>query len=212
MAGYPTFSDLKTYLQGIDGAIVPSDARLGELVAAAIKEWEARSGWLPFLKDAADQTRFYNPPRCSNDGVVLDLGRGLLVITSLTVGCEWDGTGGTALTLGQDFIMQPYDGGTDEKPWTGIRFRSTQYGGAKSLKIVGKFGYLTDCPADVAGAIKGRAAAIGFKDSAQGVIGQIKQGPVEFDYSVEGGRDASTQLTDEFMTLAGIYRGKAPWL
>src|SRR5216117_4162110 len=62
---------------------------LDTLAAAASRQWEEETGWIPFLADSEDVTRRYDPqgpnwrPWIQGGGYPLDLGVGLVSLTSL---------------------------------------------------------------------------------------------------------------------------------
>jgi hypothetical protein len=197
--GWPTSTDLGDFLTaaGYDYGSADLDLAIG----AAVYEFERRTGWKPFIRDAADYTAYYDPPYVGSFGCILSLKYPLLTLTSLSYGLEEDGTGGTAMTQGTDFVMEPYDGGTDEKPWTGVRFLTYPYGLSRSIKVIGKRGYSESCPYDVYQAILRKAAgmvAVNLTAGAPGEAASVKQGPVQFQYSAEAGRGTVDRFNSDF--------------
>jgi hypothetical protein len=204
--GWPTSTDLGDFLTaaGYDYGSADLDLAIGE----AVEEWEKRTGYKPFLRDSSDQTLYFDPPGAGSFGCVLDV-RHLLTLTSLSYGLEEDGTGGTAMAQGTDFVMLPYDGGANETPWTHVRFLSNPYGGARSIKVVGKRGYSSTCPDDVFKAILKKAAASVVMDLRVGHPGEatsVKQGPVEFQYGSEAGRGTVDRFNNDFDRAVRRYR------
>jgi hypothetical protein len=210
---YPTTTDLTQVLTA--AGVEASGYDLQGALDAASLEFERVTGWVPFGKDANDRTVFYNPPKLGTFGCVLELQRGLLSLTSLTMACNFDGTGGTALTQGTDFLLQRvdgYEGGTDNRPWTEIRFINSPVGyAARSLKVIGKFGFTDTIPADVKQAILNMAAAsvvINFQ-GASGAIFREKQGPVEIQHDATAGRSTIDRWMNTAKRTTNLYR--APW-
>lgn len=209
---YPTSADLTQFLQGIPGFEIPAAFDADQAMAAAIREWESQTGWSPFLKDEIDRTVWFDPPRPGSFGCALDLKRGLLATTSIVIGCELDGAGGTAATNSVDFLYDPYDGGISGSPYTQLRFLRVPYGGPRSIKVVGRFGCVDDCPADVAFALLSCAAAMALPIAGgpTGGMRRVKQGPVEYEFDTTAGRDTRTLFQAQFSAMVAAWRG--PWL
>ena len=207
---YPSSSDVSTFLTSI-GVSVGSYDCAGAL-ASAIAEWEFRTGWEPFARDSADRTEFFDPPDYGSFGIRLFLRRGLLSLTSLTIGCELNGTGGDALTSGVDYVLLPYYGGVDGKPYTSIEFVNQPLGRQRSVKIIGKFGYTNSANAEVSGVIIQRAAQSCLEDlaGASGSLKKIEQGPVTLEYDTTAGRATVDRWEKNFYAAVRRYRG--PWL
>ena len=209
---YPDSDALETFLGCIPGFEIPAEFDPRRAIAAAIRDWERETGWSPFIKDAVDRTEWYDPPRAGSFGCILDLRKGLLSSTSIVIGCQPDGTGGTVAVNSVDFLYGPYDGGLSENPYTELRFLRVPYGGPRSIKIVGRFGYADDCPEDAYQAILFRAAAMALPIAGgpSGSMRRVKQGPVEYEFDTTAGRDTRTLFMNEFSAAASDRRGA--WL
>ena len=209
---YPDAAALTEFLQGIPGFCPPDAFDPQRAMATAIREFESSTGWDPFIKDATEKTHFYDPPRLGSFGCMLDLRRGLLETTSIVIGCEPDGSGGRVAVNSEDFVYAPYDGGLSGQPYTELEFLRVPYGGRRSIKIVGRFGCVSDCPEDVAFALLSRAAAIALPIAGgpAGSMRRVKQGPVEYEYDTTAGRDTRSLFLAEFASAVNNWRG--PWL
>jgi hypothetical protein len=183
---FPTGNDLGAFLTA--GGLAHSGVDLDGLVASATDEFERRTGWIPFEKESADYADRYDPPACGSFGQAIELRQGLLSLTSLTVGMGMDGSGGNVLTEGTNFLLYPYDGGVDGRPWRRIEFVYGVGGLRRSIKVLGKRGFSTECPAGVFAAILHRAAGLAIIDLSAGKSGdlsQVTQGPVTFKYDLQ---------------------------
>lgn len=204
---YPVLADLQSFLTA--GGVAFGDTDLASALSGAVTEFESRTGWSPFVREATDGTQHSDPPTSGTYGCVLDLESPILSLTSLSCGVGEDGTGGTAMVQGTDFVLLPYGGGTDRKPWTQVRFSSAPYGGARSIKVVGKRGYSSVCPDDVRQAILRKAAASIIQDLAAGQAGdatEISQGPVTYRYDATAGRGTVDRYANDFEQTVRRYR------
>ena len=154
--GYPTSSDLLTFLQSGGLFANPVTTEQGQIdltdaINGAVQAWEDGVRWYPFLKDASDVTRYYDAP----EQRILQLGAGLQSLTSLTIS-------GSTYTSGTDFWLKPNDAPFKSQPYTFIEFRTTfMYPRQKqTIVVVGKFGRVTTIPADVKNAILAYASAL----------------------------------------------------
>ncbi len=176
---YPTADDLAFAIQGLglfdttELTAFLATANLASHAKAAAAAWERLTGWRPFLASDADTTRYFDPPR---EGESLDLGTGLLAVTSITAGLGYDSlgaeTGGTALVGNLHYFLAPED---SDRPADRLTRYGSWWGGRRSIKIVGRFGYAATVPDDAWLAILcgGLALAAGVTDlSATGGLSE----------------------------------------
>lgn len=165
---WPTSSDVSAMLTtaGLVGSTDTFDYHTA--IQAAIEEFEHLTGRRPFLRDAADVTRRYDPPgprrsgftyatTHAGGGIYLPLDAGLLTVTAVYAG--WDGSSGSALTEGTDYILHPANAAAMGLPYDAIEFLYPMFGGRRSIAVVGKWGYSATVPYDVWEAVRGQAAA-----------------------------------------------------
>ena len=197
---YPTGDDLQAFLvtAGIVEANTNEALDYQGYVDAAIAQWEADTGYKPFLAAEEATTRTYDTP----DGFTLDMRGGLLSI-------EVDGftMDGRALVAGVDYDLFPYNAAAEGKPYLAVQFRyrlDSRYANPRNISLEGTFGYATSLPADVLRAILSIAAfSIATTVSgASGTITQIRQDDVTISY---GSNSASNQYTASQLQLKAFY-------
>ena len=152
----PTAADLQQSLVSIGMlANPPSDTEklldLDSMVNAAVREWERVSGYRPFLANAADVTRVFNPPgpneqvgrywvQLRGGGYKLIFDNGLASLTSLYTGVS-TGNAGTLRTLNTDFYLYPQNATAEGKPYQWAEFTFRLWGTQQAIHITGKWGY-----------------------------------------------------------------------
>lgn len=136
---------------------------------AALDAFQTDTRQQPFLKDASDVTRYFDPPgpesRLENQfyrggGKLLQLEAGLLSCTSISLGVNADNPNGDAMDLQRQLRLMPQNAAARGKPYTWIEFFFPVYGSPGSLKIVGKWGYSAQVPEDAWQAVLKKAAAM----------------------------------------------------
>lgn len=198
---YPTGDELQAFLVTA-GIIAPNTNEALDyqgFVNAAISQWEADTGYVPFLFDNNPQTRTYDTP----DGDLLELGGGLLNIEQ----AEDFTMDGRTLVAGVDFDLFPYNAGDNGRPWTAVRFRyplNSRYANRANISLTGEFGYCASLPADVARAILSLAAIniVPSISGASGTITQIRQDDVTISYGSNG---STNQYTAVQIQLKAFY-------
>lgn len=152
---YSTFPTAEQVVQGlIGGNYWPDDAdqRLSGVVqataalASAIREFEERTGWFPFLADAAatNEERLFD----ATDGFgYLDLGAGLLELSSAQVQ-------GTAFVVNRNLWLRPANATAQRKPYAQLQFAGGVQGGSPApvpgvISVRGLWGRVREVPPDV---------------------------------------------------------------
>lgn len=156
---YPEAEDLAALLAATP-LDIPDTLDFDSKVAEARDDWEARTDWLPYLADADDSERTFDPPGWGGSRT-LPLGGGLVSLTSLTVD-------GTALVSGTDFRLRPANAPAQGRPYTSAEFLCGGWGGSHwggygppgSVVIVGRWGRVAALEDNVWGAILGYAASL----------------------------------------------------
>lgn len=177
---YPTSLELAEFC--VDANLIegfPTDYTSYETaIAAAVKTWEQRTGWSPFLAPAEDESRVYREWQPA----FLDLKGGYVSITSVTYDDE-----ATPGTVNLDYDLKP-DGGSPTR-WLKL-WRLP----ARKITVVGKPGYATDCPADVKRALLCYGAAqVATLLNGTGQVVSIRQGDVQYTYAQGGADNPTTQ-------------------
>jgi hypothetical protein len=188
---YPTYLDLKAFLnaRGLSCSDLTDDDYRG-MAASAAAEWEARTGWLPFLAGASE-TRTIDGP----EGRLIIPPFGIVSLTVLAID-------GTSYTVDQDYFLQ-YK--ILNGPYQAIEMDGYLTGARRSIALTGVFGYTATLPADVKLAILGKAAE-GLYYHITGLQGEVvreKQGPVEFEYAKPTSGQAS--LSGVVGSFKGIF-------
>lgn len=186
-SAYPDSNDCEAILraQGLfsssDLASIILDLDLEGKAAAAAAEWERCTGWVPFLGDTVDATRYFDPPGPNQrlpgalgGGYLLTLPEtGLLSLTSIHSGFS-SASAGTALVSEDDYRLRPLNAGVSTRPYTEIEFLGApSWGFGRSLRIIGKFGYATTVPEDAWAAILYRAAGYALPEIRERVTGGL---------------------------------------
>ena len=194
---FPLQADVEAYISAL--GVVDEDLlgdtltqlRLDVKAEAAKEEWERRTGWKPFLKDTVDVTRRFNPPNGSD----LWLSAGLLTLTSVTVGVTADDEG-EEKTLDTDYFLSPSSASAESRPFEWISFSGYQSGAARSIVVVGRWGYSDSLPYDAWEAVRQYAAFLCYPELSLRISGglfSVKTVETESRYS--GGK--STPLSIE---------------
>lgn len=164
-AAAPQVEDLEAMLADA-GITPPSQPRLASALAAAVRHWETETGWAPF--GPVVQTRYYDPPgphsmmslwSIEGSGNVLDLGAGVLSVTSVLIGSNpyTQVPAGGDWTTG-NFWLTPVNAPLLHRPYEGIRFAGRVWGPPQSIAVSGTFGFATVYPDDAFEAVLAAAA------------------------------------------------------
>lgn len=172
---YPDGSDLAAYLIsiGILSAAQVAALDLDGRMLAAVAQWERRTGFIPFLAAAAS-TRRFDPPgpnrRTGRIGLTrggdarLDFLGGLVgEPTSVIVGFS-NHSAGETLTADDHYWLLPVNSVALGRPYLEIEFISGQWGAARSVSILGRWGYDTTVPDDVWDALLAYGAWLALPD------------------------------------------------
>ena len=123
-------------------------------VRAAVREWETRTGFRPFVakQDAQGapvaETRLFDPPASRT----LDLRAGLVRLDAVAV---YD----TAFVIGADVYPRPTNAPAEGQPYTSLHFLGRVAGRLPaSIAVTGVWGHSLECEDDVREAILGWAA------------------------------------------------------
>jgi hypothetical protein len=163
---YPSSANLQSYLNAL-GLLTTTQVaalNLADRIAAATDAWEEETGWKPFLKDSSDVARVFTPPGPNRKpgltgrggGTLLDLDCGLLTVTSIVTGYSASPTSpqaGTTAVAEDDYWLLPEGAPLRNRPYTQVEFAVSIWGVARSVRIVGKWGYCSTIPDDVFQAI-----------------------------------------------------------
>jgi hypothetical protein len=178
---YPTGSDLPAFLTsyGITPTVTLTNANA--LVAAAVREWESRTGWEPFL--AVTETREFDAPVADDWWSEV----GIISVSSISV--DGNTVGPAAYDLRNRYRNGPY---------LSIRFNAPRLGtrkGMGKMSITGVFGYSSSLPADVTDAILSKAAFEGWPGmfALDGDIKRTKIGTAEIEYGSMASESGDTR-------------------
>lgn len=198
-----TSTELESYLDGLGVSTIPGGITLADEIQAAADEWEAATGYLPFIVEGSDSTIRLSPG-CSS---LLDLRTGYVSITSVSVGAGPSDTG-TAITLGTEYWLRPQGAASDSKPYNFIQF--AYYGGGEenSIIVVGKRGYAATIPAMAWNAVRDRAAASVVRASLgyAGSVQKEKKGPVEITYGTTANGFVETTASNWDRAVQRFFR------
>lgn len=184
---YPTATDLQTYVTD-SGLTAPTNFDFQSKVDSAVKEWEERTGWFPFLAQKGDETfKLDQTDRGWGWGTgwgyfgggfgtwragtrILDLECGVLSITSMSIN-------GVYLKEGCDYRLLPLNARRQGWPFTCIDFMGYSFAwsiaGASEVTIVARCGFCTELPADAWQAILRRAFAEAVPQLSMNISGGL---------------------------------------
>lgn len=140
---YPTTAEVSTVLS--EQGITPPST-LDKIVNAAIADFEAQSGYAPFLGATAAADWTFDPPS-KIPGFILDLEGGFWDVDAIVIG-------ETTLTT-DDYDLLPLNAASESRGWNEIRFLFHPGFTPASVVITGKRGYAEELPDDVYEAILG---------------------------------------------------------
>ncbi len=137
VANHPTTAEVSTVLS--EQGIAPPST-LDKIVNAVITDFEAQTGYAPFLgsSTAADWT--FDPPS-KIPGFILDLEGGFWDIDEIVIG-------ETTLTT-DDYDLLPLNAANESRGWNEIRFLFHPGFEPAGVVITGKRGYAEELPDDV---------------------------------------------------------------
>lgn len=201
----PTVLELGRLLQSAGMVATPPTAEqtiadYATAINAAADEWSRVTGYKPFLADAADVLRKFDPPGPTIRGTrygyrarggerfVEFAGTGLVSITSMTTGVDSVSTG-TVRTLGTDFYLYPSEAAAEGIPWTHAEFVLPVWGSQQSVQVLGKWGFSATLPDDAWQAILFMAAvrlAPQLSSLLTGGQSQVKLGNDTFTFAAAG--------------------------
>jgi hypothetical protein len=207
---YPTAADLEAYLVTL-GLYPAGAAELDALdlegkAAAAVVEWETRTGYRPFLANGSDTTRVYDPP----PGRFLELGTGLLSVSALYTAVT-TASPGAVQTEGTDFWLERATAAYDGAPFEVITFAGCPYGERRSIAITGLWGYSATVPDDAWQAILARGAWLCAPQAAMVMGGgaeavRVLSSEVRYPSAATGGPLAAQQKAWSAMFEAAVRR------
>lgn len=199
-----TTADLETFLAA-SGITLSASADLTRILAVAKDRWEEATGWRPWVASAST-ARYFDAPRNTSVGQTLYLDAGLLTCSEVKVGVGMDGAGGSALTLGTGYVLEPYAG----PPYSRIELFGAP-GGRRSVKVTGTWGREADYGGVATEAVLCAAAATVVRENMGGIgpTTRVRQGQVEVEYDAEAGRGAYDRLNARFHELAKAHRRTA---
>lgn len=211
-AEYPNGNDLSGLLTSLnlfdatELATFLVDMDLDTLVQAAATQFEMESGWIPFLGDSSDVTRYFDPagpnqrlPGSRGGSYLLSLNAGLLTVTSFHAGFSGSSVG-TALVSEDDYRLRPLNAVVENRPYTEIELLSGwTWGLGRSLRIIGRWGYGVMIPDDVWLAILHQAGNLALPILRERLTG----GLVEWKEA-----DAMERYGDAFLTGDGSAGGR----
>ncbi len=175
-----TSSELTSYLNSLGVTTMPSGIDLDDEVQAAIDQFEAETGYIPFLAETVDSTTLYDP----NGTEMLDLLSGYVSITSVSVGVPLGGSG-TEVDEGSYWFGWPSSPASRSQPIQFLRFVSPQYGDPGSIAVVGKRGFGSTIPQRAWNAVRDMAASsvITTHEGFGGAVKREKMGSVETEFA-----------------------------
>ena len=161
---YPTAGDVEALLKSAkywpaDGdttGIALAREQAAIAAAGAAREFENRTGWLPFLAGPTATTRLFD----ATDGYgVLEFGAGLLADPAPVFKLA---TGDTVYGPDTSYWLQPANAPYQDLPYTRLQSVHSLFGGRVSswpnrLSITGRWGYCSSLPPDVWVAIQKKA-------------------------------------------------------
>lgn len=181
---WPSASDLQQFMavNGY-GSISGPDAQ--RYVASAVAEWEAMTGWSPFLSSGTEETRSFDPPRYSAHGFRLEIGAWRTIATVEI--------GGRVLESGE-YVLRNVS--IEPEPVYAVDFLVSVGGGPLSIEITGERGFCDNLPDDVFQAVLGKAAYDASASSVSGAtrLSSVQQGDVKYSYDADAVRTLQTRF------------------
>jgi hypothetical protein len=212
---FPADSDIQAFIVA-SGVTVPTGFDYTGLGALAQREFELGTGRIPFLKDASDVTRRFDPPGgpahgsgagsftgtfgAYGGGPYLEFAAGLVTATSIVKWITSATPAGTAMVDGTDYLLMPLNAPAEGKPWEGLQILIPTYGGRGSIAVTGKWGYSATIPEDVWQA----CLALGASHATVSIIESLKTGKI----MLKSGDD-EVQYRDNLTDLGSTWLGVA---
>lgn len=197
--------------------------RLDVAMGAAKEKWELSTGCKPFL--ATEATLLLDPPGPETGPMGLYSGlanmggsrklflpAGLWSLTdgagnaaaTITTGLTEDNDVGLALTVNKDFWLRPSNAAFQDKPFTYVEFRTTQYGQPQSISITGIWGRCLTVPSDVFYVLLQEVAVILAPNLALNISQGVYQWKTEDAQASFGGAGAPSPLSSEVAQWTGM--------
>jgi hypothetical protein len=204
---YPTVAQITEFLEA-QGLTAPAD--LDEFLASVIKEWELRTGYIPFLGEASETEWKFDVPVASD---IVDFKGGFWAISEVLTGVYGTSVG-TESVLNTGHLLLPNNAVLEGKPYTGMKLISGPMAGwtrgqsdFQSIVVTGKRGWPA-IPDDVFQAIKERAAGDALAEIMQGTgsASEVKQGPVTIKYDTDENKSKVSLWSRGFDRAVSRYR------
>lgn len=188
---------------------------------SARRKFETATGWLPFLAGAGVSTRYFDPPGERSNSAhagwtwlggdrLMFSKAGIATATGLVVTVGVSPTdAGTALTINEQFWLEPLQAAEEGRPYTEIRFGWPQRGNPRSIKVDARWGWGTTVPQDIWDAVRSGALADALTDFAEVVRAapvEWKDGDVSERQSIEAIQKLGESALKKFDGVIRDYR------
>ena len=171
----PADSDILSFIENA-GVSIPAGMAVEGYAAAGLAEFERLTNRTPFLASDVDSTRYFDPPGAPASGQnqfyrggekMLELGTGLVSVTSIALGVTADNPSGQTMDLSRQLALKPLNAPANGWPYSIVEFFFPVYGATGSIKITGKWGYCSELPEDAYQAILRLGAWMAMQDLAE---------------------------------------------
>jgi hypothetical protein len=204
---WPTLANVKAYVVSIGLLqVAPTNDDDTQLfLDTAIEEWNADTGWFPFLKQDSDAA-LYDPPE---QGMVIELDNAYTTISEVKTGIDTEGNGGTVLTLDTQYLLRCFSGGPrlGAVPFTQIQFIGGNFGGGwRSIKVTGEKGWQVTLDKKVFLSVLEQASlklAYRYR-KGEGFATEVREGRVM--YKFKSGTLQSDAINQDYWSVVGEYQ------
>jgi hypothetical protein len=208
---YPVGSDLSAFL--LNRGLSPEatdEVDLDVIMEDVVAQWEADTGWFPFLYSGTVETRKYT----GNGSAEIFLNAGICSLTGLVMV-----VGGDTLTIDETWWLRPADALVKGHPWTWIQYDFSVGTLPDDVDITARWGYCETLPESVKSALLRKGAAEWLRDHdnttlpATGAAKRVKQGMREIELGDTGTGEYDGTLQAQFGRAydRAVSRYQAPW-
>lgn len=206
---YPVGSDLSAFLLG-RGLTPGDDVDLELIMDDVAAQWEADTGWFPFLYSGTAETRKFT----GNGSSEIFLNAGICSLAGLVMV-----VGGDTLTIDETWWVRPADALLKIQPYTWIQYDFSVGTLPDDIDITARWGYCATLPDSVTAALLRKGAAEWLRDgdnasmTTTGTAKRVKQGMREIELGDTGNGEYDGTLQSQFGRAydRAVSRYQAPW-
>lgn len=199
---WPTGADVLGLIDGLEDVTAPDEAECSIEVGAVVNDFEDMTGCMPFLAAVDPSVRVFDPPSAET----LFLNGCAVSIAAITAFVQ-QGSQGTLLVLGQDFVTLPENAALRDRPITRIRLHCSLGGYPQSIQVLARWGFGDAIPIDLWNAVRKKAAANAIRQTMNisGPAKHLELGTQVREFGLPGATTALQEWERDYMQALSKY-------